>query len=171
MRRQVSRPSALTIAVFYPNNSLMHQVSEFAGEDANCKFRFVFPVSVGQIREALGPQTVSIVDATEDPARAATVLIHTLAEAEPGSAAVYTETMHNGLELFVRSRGALLLLGPLDNSSWKGLIETMTRGMGQVSGPKFPTWREIEQDADLAATGLLKYRVENSAQKRFRRIA
>ncbi len=104
----------------------MHQVSSWDGENAHHDFEFCFPVSVDEIRTAIGKGTVSIIDATEDPSRAASTLLHALAESGGGVAAVYTEMMHRGLELFVRSRGALFLLGPLDNTAWDGLLETMT---------------------------------------------
>ncbi len=109
----------------------MHQVSSWAGENLRCDFEFCFPVSVDQIQTAFRKRSVSIIDATEDPSRAASTLLHALAESGGGVAAVYTEMMHRGLELFVRSRGALFLLGPLDNTAWEELLETMTARIDQ----------------------------------------
>ncbi len=126
MRRQASQHSGVTAVVFFPGNSLMHQVSSWGGENSHHDFEFCFPVSVDEIQAAIGERSVSIIDATEDPARAASTLMHAMAESEHGLAVVYTELMHRGLEMFARSRGALFLLGPLDNAAWKGLLETMT---------------------------------------------
>lgn len=36
--------------------------------------------------------------------------------------AVYTERMHEGLERFVRVRGILLLLGPVEAAQWQAVF-------------------------------------------------
>ena len=52
-----------------------------------------------------------------------------------GATAMYTECMHDGLELFVRSRGAQLLLGPLTDVEWDGFFSrTLRDGQGRSWG-------------------------------------
>ena len=41
---------------------------------------------------------------------------------------MYSERMHEGLEMFVRSRGALLLLGPLSEAEWDAFFEPQAAG-------------------------------------------
>ena len=52
-----------------------------------------------------------------------------------GAAAMYTERMREGLELFVRSRGAQLLLGPLAEAEWEAFFaRSLPGGHGRSWG-------------------------------------
>jgi len=75
---------------------------------------------------------IAIVDATEDPARAMEAFVRATVASESISVAVYSETMHSGLELFVRSRGSLLLWGPMRDEPWQDLFDAMASSMGQA---------------------------------------
>ena len=118
-----------------------------------------------------GSTTISVVDATEGPARATAAFVQLIAESGPDCVAVYTEKMHAGLELFVRSRGSLLLLGPMSDASWAGLFEAMRRCLDRESRFRFPSRQPAEEDAKLAAAWLQEDRLKNSPHNRFRKIA
>lgn len=171
MAIQLPRESALTITVCYPGNSLMHQVSNWAGAHPTCGFQLCFPRSLPEIRDMLRNTVISIVDATEDPAQAMATFVQMIAEAAPDSVAVYTEQMHEGLELFVRSLGALLLLGPMSDALWEGLFEAMGRCLARGTRFRFPLRQPSESDAGLATGWLPKQRLKNSVHNRFRKIA
>ena len=171
MALQLPRESSLTVAVFYPGNSLMHQVSNWVGEHSACDFQLRFPESAHEIRNAIQGTTISIVDSTDEPARATAVFVQLIVESGPECVSVYTEKMHAGLELFVRRRGALLLLGPMSDASWAGLFEAMQRCANQKSHFRFPTRQPAEEDARMAAAWLPEDRLKGSPHNRFRKIA
>lgn len=171
MTLQLPRESALAIAVFYPSNSLMHQVSNWAGENPGCGFQLCFPKSVQEIETIVPDTTISIVDATEEPNRATAAFVQLIGRSGTDSVAVYTEEMHAGLELFVRSRGSLLLLGPMSDASWGGLLEAMRRCAERQSAFRFPPQQPAESDARLATAWLQEDRLKRSPQDRFRKIA
>ncbi len=171
MALQLPQESSLTIAVYYPGNSLMHQVSDWSGGESSCGFQLCFPESVQEIQSAVQGTSISIVDATEEPARATAAFVQLIAEFGPECVSVYTEQMHAGLELFVRSRGALLLLGPMSDASWAGLFEAMRRCADRRSNFRFPARQPTEEEAQLAAAWLQEERLKDYPQNRFRKIA
>jgi hypothetical protein len=60
-----------------------------------------------------------VVDATENPARAREVFLRAVSRLGANAVVMYTETMHDSLEVFVRLRGSLFLLGPLFDEQWE----------------------------------------------------
>ena len=122
-----ARNRAPAIAVFYPGNSLMHQVSGWAVKFPAYDFALSFEELALEVQAVLEDSTLSIFDATDNPARALIALNQAIAEGGPDSAVVYTESMYEDLELFVRSRGALFLLGPMDDAVWLELFDKRTR--------------------------------------------
>jgi len=121
-----SRKSPPAIAVFYPGNSLMHQISGWAVKFPAYDFSLFFERSAAEIQTALENSVLSIFDATDDPARAMIALSRAIASGGRDSTVAYTESMVEELELFVRSRGALLLLGPMDDAVWRELFDKRT---------------------------------------------
>ena len=63
-----------------------------------------------------------IIDATDSPRPAMVALGVCLEELSPDRIAVYTEQMHSGLEILVRSRGVALLLGPMSRLEWEAFL-------------------------------------------------
>ena len=53
-----------------------------------------------------------LIDATDDHAQAIDVFLQAITQLGADAVAVYTEVVHDGLELFVRGHGSLMLLGP-----------------------------------------------------------
>jgi len=173
MAVSLPQESELTVAVFYPGNSLMHQVSNWANEHPACGLQLCFPDSVQEVRGAVETTdtTVSIVEATEAPARARAAFVQLLAESRSDCVAVYTERMYAGLELFVRSRGSLMLLGPMSDASWAGLFEAMRRCARRRTSFRFPSRQPTGEEARLAAAWLEEDRLRSSLFERFRKIA
>jgi len=148
--------TAPEIAVFYPGNVLMHQVSNWSGKWPAYDFAMTFAKSLPEIRAVLRSAAISILDATDEPVLAMDVLNLATGESVAGCVTVYTEKMLEGLELFVRSRSALLLLGPMEDPEWEDLFQATRR----------ETVRSSKQTA-----GSLRGQSTRSLHKRFRKTA
>ena len=100
----------------------MHQVSGWAVVCPAYDFRLSFTRSTQAIRNVSEEVSMAIIDATEKPAAALSAFDLMADDERADSTVVYTEVMHEGLELAVRSRGSLLLLGPMDDATWLELL-------------------------------------------------
>ena len=143
-----ARGPALTIAVLYPSRSLAEQVADQAAQWGAYRFRLLDEESVNSIRADLRGAAVVVVDATEDPARAVAAVEAATSAAQTPVVAVYSETMHEGLELSVRSRGALLLPGPVDAGQWEGVFEA-----GRRVARKSPCFGFLTKQGAVGTTG------------------
>ena len=171
MTARLSRKSDVAIVVFYPGNSLMHQVASWASDRPGSELEVSFADSVPEIRAVLRKTDVVIVDATEDPARAMETFVRATVESEPISVAVYTETMHPGLELFVRSRGALLLLGPMPDEPWQTLFDAMAFSRERVPNREAPLRQRKESEVDVRENQSSTRQSKDTAGDKFRRSA
>jgi len=171
MTARFTQKSDVAIVVFYPGKSLMHQVASWASDRPSSELQFSFARSVAEIRRALRRADVAIIDATEDPARAMETLVRAVTESDPGSVSVYTEIMHPGLELFVRSRGVLLLLGPMLDKPWQNLFEAMALPKRQMSGCGAPSWERKENRINAQESQSSTGRTEDVAGDEFRKSA
>ena len=155
----------------YPNNALMHQVSGFSGKLSAYDFTPTSTESLSEVRDALRHATMAVVDATEDPARAVAGFSLAIIELPSGCVAVYTETVHQGLELFVRARGVPLFLGPMSDAQWEGQFDVMRRSLGRKPRFGFLVPKRAESDAGQRMAWLRKHRLETSPYNRFRKTA
>ncbi len=114
-----------SIALGYPTESLSQQVALWARNHEDCGIEPIFDRSVWAIRRSLSGTKVVLVDASHDHAQAIELFSQALARHGARRVAVYTERMHEGLELFVRTQGAWLLLGPLDERQWDEFFASM----------------------------------------------
>ena len=115
------------VVLFYAEQSLTEQITSFA-----CKRRCLFVRSVSScnpavVNDALSNAGYSLIDATERPARAMDLLEYVLPRVGRERLAVYTERVYEGLEIFVRVRGVLLLLGPMTPTEWSGLFRPLRK--------------------------------------------
>ena len=115
------------VVLFYAEQSLTEQIVGFA-----CKRRRLFVRSVSScnpavVNDALSNAGYSLIDATERPARAMDLLEYVLPRVGRERLAVYTERVYEGLEIFVRVRGVLLLLGPMTPTEWSGLFRPLRK--------------------------------------------
>ena len=113
------------IAVCYPTESLSRQVAFWATKHEECEVDPVFGRSVFEIRRLLHGADGVLVDASDDHAQAIDLFSQSVARFGSRHVAVYTERMHEGLELFVRTQGAWLLLGPLTNRQWEEFFSSL----------------------------------------------
>jgi hypothetical protein len=80
---------------------------------------------------------VAVVDATDDPAQACDAFSQAAGQLGAGATGMYSEHMPDGLEVFVRSRGALMLLGPLGEVEWDGFFD------GALHGRRGRCWGKV----------------------------
>ncbi len=114
-----------SIAVCYPTESLSRQVGLWAQRHEDCGVVPVFGRSAVEIRRSLRSADMVLVDASDDHAQAIELFSQSIARLGARRVAVYTEKMHEGLELFVRTQGAWLLFGPLGSGQWEELFISM----------------------------------------------
>jgi len=122
------------VLLLYPGDSLMEQLDECLGnkeeltkmglnevglKEVGVKVDTCFVTSLPEIRKALTGVRLAVLDATADPAQATDAFLQAVGQLGAYSVTVYTEEMHEGLEMFVRRRGAMLLLGPLKRHQWE----------------------------------------------------
>jgi len=119
--------------VLYPGDALLRQASRWARRHPASRLRVYYGRALPEIRQSLDDVDAVVIDATEDDAQAVDALLQAVACRGPDSVVVYTETMHEGLELFVRVRGVPLVLGPLDEGQWDALLASR---MSVAVGPR-----------------------------------
>ena len=124
-------PSASGIVVFHSGDSLMRQLGVWSDGYPGCNLRLSFAESSLEVYKASRRGTFVLIDATEDSQRARLVVLQVTVGREAPAVAVYAEAADESLELFVRTRGGLLLLGPMSNASWNavfdGVLQSSTR--------------------------------------------
>jgi hypothetical protein len=129
------------IAVGYPSESLSCQMALWARKHKDCGIKPVFGRSALEIRRSLNGADMVLVDASDDHAQAIELFSQSVARFGSRQVAVYTEKMHDGLEMFVRTQGAWLLLGPLNNQQWEELFSSMLPPARQEPVPRQNPWR------------------------------
>ena len=123
------------IGVFYPGLPLLRQVQHWAKRHAQCTVEPVFARSAPEMRAALLKSDVVLVDATHDHAQAVEAFSQALGYQGNRRTAVYSETLHDGLESFVRMQGSQLLFGPLADGQWNGFFSRV-----RAACPARRTW-------------------------------
>jgi len=133
-RPKISMPSTaeqdMEVVLFHPTGSLLSQVAQWSEQMPGVSLRVVRPTAVGSVRSTLTVPCVALIDATANLRSALAAVESVAALGRAKSAAVYTETMHDGLELFARMRAVLVLLGPMESDDWDGFFTGMFRAMG-----------------------------------------
>ena len=123
------------ISVCYPSDSLSCQMAQWAGEHEECTVEPVFARSTLELRRLLQGADMVLIDATEDHAQAIDAFSQSIARLGSSRVTVYSERMHEGLELFVRKQGSWLLLGPLDRVEWEGLFSRTLGLTEEIQAP------------------------------------
>ncbi len=129
------------IAVCYPTESLSRQVALWARRHEDCGIEPVASRSPLDIRRSVSGADLVLVDASADHAQAIELFTQSIARLGARHVAVYTEKMHEGLELFVRTQGAWLLLGPLDHWQWEDFFASMLPAARQSAVDRPVPWR------------------------------
>jgi hypothetical protein len=124
MEETMNSPDGLLL--LNPSDSLLVQVNRYLGPE----------MRIGVIQAVQGQVPVHrvldrgvhsvLLDATCYPVVAAR-LLQTLVVGETRSLAVYTEKPDPAMEVFVRSRGVPLLLGPMSPQEWQDAMSMLAR--------------------------------------------
>lgn len=117
----------LDVSVFFPSTSLLLQMAGWLRESYPFYYRLIAARQPMFIKDALSSSASVIIDATERPDDATAVLELSVGQIGPHKTIVYTERMHEGLEVFARTRGVQLLLGPMGEGEWRGFFESLDR--------------------------------------------
>jgi hypothetical protein len=125
--------AASGIVLFYPGSLLAGQIRDWAVGHGGCRASVSFERSLPGIRKSARRAALAIIDASLDPAQGTDAFIQSVSMLTSDSVAVYTEKIHDGLELLVRTFGAPLLLGPMSTEEWEEFLEH-----------KFPTLIPLE---------------------------
>jgi hypothetical protein len=134
-------PDAAEAVLLYPGEPLTAQIRDWSQQHPECRVWVCDSQSLPEIRRAVENASAVVVDATEDHARAIDAMLQAVAQRGEVAVAVYTEQMHEGLELFVRSRGVLLLLGPLTHEEWEGFWQPRLAAPSQDRPATIPLHR------------------------------
>jgi len=147
------------IVVFHPGRCLLRQASAWVGGPPHFQVEFSLAQSPFEVRATVRRAAVAVIDATENPTAAMAVFVHAKAELPAGAVAVYSESVCGKLELVVRAGGATLLLGPLADATWRGLLGMMVTSRARASLLGLPRRRRPGIEARPSPIGLWKQRL------------
>ena len=121
------------VLLFYPGESLKDQLGLWSSRHSDRQVETSFERSLPEIRRLLRNAGAALIDATEDPSQATDAFLQAVTQLGANAVTMYTERMHDDLEMFVRVRGSLFILGPLFEQQWDELIERLLRTKGHPS--------------------------------------
>lgn len=110
------------VLLLYPGESLTSQGDFWASRHPSRNVASSFERSLPELRRLLHGASAVIIDATDDHAQAIDAFLQAIKQLGPGAVTVYTEIMHDGLELFVRTHGSLVMLGPSFDGHWPKVL-------------------------------------------------
>ena len=128
--------------LFYPGFLLAGQIHDWAEQHGGCRATISFERTLPGIRRWARRAALAIIDASSDPAQGTDAFLQSVSMLTSDAVAVYTEKMHDGLELLVRTFGAPLLLGPMSVNEWEEFLE-----------PRFPTLIPLDASGLSAEPG------------------
>jgi hypothetical protein len=110
------------VVLFLAEESLLFQVAAWVRTHGRYSLRLVMSSDPQVTARAADDAALAIIDATCRPGEALAILERELRCLGPQRLFVYSEQMHDGLELFVRVRGVTLLMGPMAAVEWEGAL-------------------------------------------------
>jgi len=132
-------PAIADVLLLYPADSLKDQIGLWSMRHPERQVEASFERSLPEIRKLLRGAASAMVDATADPAQATDAFLQAVARLGANAVTMYTESMHDGLELFARMRGSLFLLGPLWDEQWEELFDRLLCTTNRpAAAPKLP---------------------------------
>jgi hypothetical protein len=139
----ISRLPNTDVVLLYPEESLTDQIRRWIMKDPRRRVEVSYERSLPGIRRLLRQARMALVDATEDPSQATDAFLQAIAALGVDAVAMYTEIMHDGLEVFVRSQGSLFFLGPLFDTDWASFFERLpARRIGVPPARRLPAREE-----------------------------
>ncbi len=106
-----------------------------------------FERSLPGIRKSVRRAALAVIDASLDPAQGTDAFLQSVSLLTPDAVAVYTEKMHDGLELLVRTFAAQFLLGPMSMEEWEEFLEHKFPTLIPLEAGLFPPSRQEEDFA------------------------
>jgi len=107
--------------LFYPSGLLLAAAARWLEANPSFCVRLIASNQAVAVQDALRGSGAAVIDATRRPEDACAALVHSSERIGPDRTLLYTERMHAGLELFSRTRGVQLVLGPMDSAETAGL--------------------------------------------------
>ena len=126
------------VVLLYPGESLKRQVTAWTETHPGHALEVSFARLPHEIRAVLRDAAVALLDGTKNPRLTAAAFSQAADQLGAHCVAVYTEKTCEWLELHVRKRDAMLLLGPMGELRWCELFEMMLRPAAR-SRPLGPT--------------------------------
>jgi hypothetical protein len=126
MSTPVSSSQASAVAdvlLLHPAPSLSDQIARCAELRPGWRVATSRARKLPEIRKVLSQAATAIIDGTEDPCLAAEGFLQAVAQLGAGAVAMYTEATDRDLELLVRVRGSVYLLGPLWPEQWESFFD------------------------------------------------
>jgi hypothetical protein len=132
-------PATADVLLLYPGESLRSQIRLWAMRHPERRVDASREKSLVEIRRLLCQTAAAVVDATEDPGQATDAFLQAVARLGAAAVTMYSEATHDDLELFVRLRGSLFLLGPVFDEQWEGVFQHLLRaGLRRAAPPSAP---------------------------------
>jgi hypothetical protein len=113
------------VLLLYAGESFRDQIGLWAFHHPQRRVDVSCERSLPAIRQLLSHVRATVVDATEDPSQATDAFLQAVARLGAAAVTMYSESAHDDLELFVRMRGSLFLLGPLLDQQWEEVLERL----------------------------------------------
>lgn len=118
----------IDLALFQATESLVLQLMRSCGPHRTPVLRVVRSRHPDVVGNAFDASAFSIIDATADPREALAILDEGISRGSRSRIGVYTEIMHEGLEIPVRSLGVAFWLGPCSESYWGSIFDGIEAG-------------------------------------------
>jgi len=115
------------VTLFLATESLVLQAAKWSERHPSFALRIVSSQLPGAVLRGLEDAAFSVIDATDRPQQALGLMQRGLERVGRQAIAIYTEIMHEGLEVLVRCAGVPLWLGPMAQSEWEASFEAMAR--------------------------------------------
>jgi hypothetical protein len=130
-------PATADVLLLYPSCSLKDQIVVWASRHPERQVETSFERSLPEIRKLLRNAGAAMIDATADPGQATDAFLQAVARLGADAVVMYTEKMYDDLELFVRVRSSLFLLGPLFDEQWEEFFDRSLRKKGALPCAEF----------------------------------
>lgn len=129
-------PATADVLLFYPGESLGDQLGLWTARHPDRQVETSFERSLPEIRKLLRNAGIALIDATENPSQATDAFLQAVTQLGANVVTMYTEKMHDDLEMFVRMHGSLFILGPLFEQQWDDLIKRLLRSKDNQSASR-----------------------------------
>jgi len=110
------------VALLWPTDSLVRQLAQWARGHHRMAIRAVWPGMPDLAEQAMERAAFSVIDATNHPTEAMSIVQQAVAQGGRDKLAIYTEVMHRGMEIMIRSQGVAVLLGPMSDEQWESTL-------------------------------------------------